>query len=181
MRQSLIQPPQGTIEVDLDPTRSAGDVLPVIFRPPSFNKTNPYSAHLGQLIHRLKTEIDAPRQQVRELRQAEDLQGATGRYFANGGRIESVVVVAAARLHKNRRVRQTFRVNFVVDITQVNSFPYVLPRVLYGGVAVDVAQLAETEAVAVLVRRLCESVDRHRWRAALKDFPDAGIQFVVSD
>lgn len=92
--------------------------------------------------------------------------------------MEAVVVVAVARLHEYRRVGEAFRVHLAVHVIEVHPFADVPSRVLYRRVAVHVAQLPETEAVAV-VARVRESVYYHRRRVAVEHLADTAVQLVV--
>lgn len=92
------------MEVDLDPARSRGHILTMIFGPPTFDKGHAYRTHLCQLIDSFETMIDALRQQLRELPVIEDLQRAIRRYLTHRRRVEAVVVIAVSTLDENRRV-----------------------------------------------------------------------------
>ena len=58
----FVEPLQRTVEMNLYPTRRAGHVLAMVLRSPTFHKTHPNCAHLGQLedgtvavVHRLQS------------------------------------------------------------------------------------------------------------------------------
>lgn len=90
--------------MNFDPARRARHVLPMVLRAPALHKAHPDRAHLRQLVHRLEPVIDRLRQQLRKLLIIEDLQRATGRDLAHCARMEAVVVVAVAALHKDGRI-----------------------------------------------------------------------------
>lgn len=157
LRENFIEPLQRPVQVHLDPTRSARHVLSVVLRTPALHEAHPNRAHLGQFIDGFEPVIDALRQQLCELGVVEDAQRAAGRYFAHGGGVEAVVVVAVAGLYENGAIRKAFCVNFAVDVVEVDALAYVTPCVFDGRVAVHVAQLAQAETVAV-VAGVCETV-----------------------
>ena len=86
------------------------------------DKTESYSAHLSQLIHRLKAMIHRLAQQLRKLLVVEYLQTAAGRDFADGGRVEVVVVVALATLYEDAAVTETLGEYLAANVVQVNTF-----------------------------------------------------------
>ena len=71
------------------------------------------------------------------------------------------------------------------NVSSLTGFAYctfadVPPGVLDGGVAVDVGQQAETEAVAV-VGGICEAVHEHAGGGRLERLPDPVVELVVND
>ena len=56
--EHLVQPLEGAMQVHFDPARGGGDVLPVILGSPAFHKAHPDSAHLSQLVDRLKSMVN---------------------------------------------------------------------------------------------------------------------------
>lgn len=169
LRQHLVEPLQGPVQVDLDPARRRRHVLSVVLRPPALHERHPDSAHLGQLVHRLEAVVHALGQQLRELPVVEDLQRAAGRNLAHGRRMEAVMVIAVTTLHEYRSVRQTFRVHFPPYVIQMHSLPYVTPCVFYSGVSIDVTELPKAEPIAV-VRRISEAVDDNRMGVTVEHF-----------
>ena len=59
------------------------------------------------------------------------------------------------------------------------TFAYVPACVFDGGVAVDVGQQAEAEAVLV-VGRVCEAVHQHTARRRVESLPNPVVELVVS-
>jgi hypothetical protein len=102
--QHFIQPLQRPMQVHLDPTGRARDVLSMVLRPPALNEAHPDGAHLRQFVNRFESVVDALGQQLGELRVVEDSQRAPGWYFADRRGVEAVMVVAVAGLYKNCRV-----------------------------------------------------------------------------
>ena len=56
--EHLVQPLEGAVQVDLDPAGGGSHILPVIFCAPTLDKGHPDGAHLGQLVHGLKSVVD---------------------------------------------------------------------------------------------------------------------------
>ena len=80
----------------------------------------PDGTHFGQLEDGLVAVVDALGEQLRELLVVEDLEAAAGRYLADGGRVEAVVVVTVARLDEHSRVRETLGVHLTAHVVQVH-------------------------------------------------------------
>lgn len=99
-------------------------------RNPYFNKAHSNSAHLGQLIHHFETMIDWLGKQLGEELVVEDLEAAAAGDLADGGWVETVLIVTVAALHKNTAVADTFSVNFPTDIVKMNTFKEKKQRVL---------------------------------------------------
>ena len=76
------------MQVHLDPARGGGDVLPVILGSPAFHKAHPDSAHLSQLVDRLKSMVNRLSEKGGELLVVEDLEAAAGGDLADSGRVE---------------------------------------------------------------------------------------------
>ena len=55
------------------------------------------------------------------------------------------------------------------------------PRILYGGVSVDVGEEAQTEPVVVVVGRVCEAVNDDGVIQRMVNFPHPAVQLVVRD
>ena len=121
----------------------------------------PYGAHLGQLVDGLIAVVHVILEESGKLIEAEYFERAAGRDLADGRGQELVDVVAVEGLHKDGRVREARREDLlrVVVEDEANALPDVSPRSLDRGVAVDVAELTETEAVVILRGRLREAVD----------------------
>ena len=129
-------------------------VSPRLFRSPD-------GAHLGQLVDGLVAVVDVVLEEGGELVEAEYLERAAGRDLADGRGQELVDVVAVAGLHEDGRVGEARREDLlrVVVEDEADALPDVPPRALDRRVAVDVAELAQTEAVVVLRGRIREAVD----------------------
>lgn len=167
------------MQVNLDPAGRGRDVLSVVFGAPALDEAHSYRAHLGQLVDGLEAVVDGLGQELGKLLVVEDLEGAAGRDFAHGAGVESVVVVAVAALHEDGRVGQALGVDLATDVIQVHSLSDMTTCVFDCTVAVDVAQLAQTEAVRV-VRGVGEPVHDDRRRVAVEHFANAAVQLVVS-
>ena len=179
LREHLVQPLEGAMQVHLDPARGGGDVLPVILGSPAFHKAHPDSAHFSQLVDRLISMVNRLSEKGGELLVVEDLEAAAGWDLAHRGWVEPVLVVTVSRLHKYGRVAETFRIDLPTHIIKVNSLPNVTPRVLDSRVAVHIGQLAKTEPVVVLVAGVGEPVDDHRVVVGMVHLAHPAVQLVV--
>lgn len=146
----FIQPLKGTMEMYLYPAWSARYILTMIFSSPTLYKTHPEGAHLSELIHCLKAMVHGLSQELSKLLIIENLQTAATGDFADCGGMEPVVVVAVPTLHKDAAVAQTFSVHLPSNVVQMDTFANVPPRVLNGGVAVDVGEQPQAEPVLVV-------------------------------
>lgn len=63
LSENLVQPLQGTIQMQLYPARSACDSLSPVLGPPAFDKAHAYGAHPGKLIDSFKALVDRLSQQ----------------------------------------------------------------------------------------------------------------------
>lgn len=99
--EHLVQPLERPVQMDFNPTGRRGHILAMILRTPALHERHPDRAHLRQLVDGLESIVHRLRQQLSKFLIVEDLQRAARRYFAHGARMESVVVVAVARLHEN--------------------------------------------------------------------------------
>ena len=123
----------------------------MVLSAPSLHKGHPDGAHLGQLVDGLKAVVNRLSEQSGELLVVENFQAAAGRDLADGGGVETVVVVTVPGLDEYSGVTQTLRVDLASHVVKVDSLPDMSPCVLYCGISVDIGQLAQTESVIVLV------------------------------
>ena len=102
--EHLVQPLEGSVQVDLDPARGRSHILSVILCPPPLHKTHPKEnlchtyadkfveipdgAHLGQFVHGLEAVVDGLREEGGKLLVVEDLETAAWRDLANRGRVK---------------------------------------------------------------------------------------------
>lgn len=121
LRQHLVEPPQRSVQMHFNPTRSAGDVVTVIFHSPAFHERYADRAHFGQLEHGLKPVFHGLRQQVGEIPVVEYAQRKTLRDFAYGGRQETVAQIAVLRLYEYRIFRQTLDEHLAAHIMQFDT------------------------------------------------------------
>ena len=82
-------------------------------------------------------------------------------------------------LDKYSRVTETLSIHLPSHIIEMNSLPNVPSRVLNRRVAVHVGQLAEAEAVVVLVAWVGEPVDDDRVVVCVVDLSYSAVQLVV--
>jgi len=154
--------------------------LTVIFCSPAFHKAHTNGAHLSEFKDGFKSVVDRLREQLRKLLVVEDLERAACRNLADGGWMESVVIIAITRLDENGSVREALGKHFTAHVVKVDAFADVSPRVFDGGVSIDVREETETESV-VVVRGIREAVDNDGGRLGVEDFADAGVELVISD
>lgn len=109
------------MESYLDPAWGARHVLTVVFCAPTLDKTQPYSAHLGQFVDGFEPLTDGLVEQRRELLIVEDAQTAARRDLADGGWMEAVMVVAVAALDKDAALTETLGKHLTSDVEEVYS------------------------------------------------------------
>lgn len=119
--QDFVQPLKWSIEMDFDPARCAGDILAMVLRSPTLHEAHSDRAHLGEFINSLKSMVDRLGEKSRKLLVVEDLQAASRRYLADGGRMEAVAVITVAALDKDAAVAQALCVYFTSDVVQVDT------------------------------------------------------------
>ena len=90
--------------MNFDPAGSGSDVLAMILGTPAFHEAHTDRAHLREFVDCLEAVVDGLAEQLGKLAVIEDLEGAAWRDFADGGRVEIVVIVALARLYKDTAV-----------------------------------------------------------------------------
>jgi len=123
----------------------------VVLGPPALDKGHPDGAHLGQLVHSLEPVVHTLGQQRRKLLVIENFETAAWRDLADGGGVETVVVVAVPRLHKDGGIGETFRVHLAPDIVQVHSFSYMSASVLNGRIPVHIGQLPQAKSIIIFI------------------------------
>ena len=203
LSENLVKPKKRSVQVDFDPTRRAGDVLAMVLSAPAFHKRHagrskqdsvnltveyffpviddsPNGAHLSQLIDGFKSLPYVLRKQLSELLVVENLQRARRWNFADSSRVESVMIVAVARLNEDSTVGQALSVDFTADVVKVDSFADVTASIFDRGIPVDVGKKAQAKSIGV-GRRVREAIDDDGRRSALEYFSDAGVQLVVSN
>ena len=55
------------------------------------------------------------------------------------------------------------------------------PRVLYGGISIDVGEKTQTEPVVVVVGRVCEAVNDDGVIQRMVNFPHPAVQLIVGN
>lgn len=119
--KNLVEPLKRSIKTYFNPTRGAGDVLAVIFSAPSFDETQTHNAHLRKLKYSFKSLTDRLIKQICEFLIIEDSEAAARRDFADGRRMESMVIVTIATLDKDATFAQALGKYLTSDIIQMNS------------------------------------------------------------
>lgn len=121
LSEHLIQPLQRSIQVNLDPAGSRGDVLSVVFRPPALHEAQANSTHLGQLKNCLVAVCDWLTEHLSKLLVVEDLETAAWWDLAHSGGVEAVVAVAVTTLHENAALWQAFCKHLASYVVQVQT------------------------------------------------------------
>ena len=134
LREHLVKPLQRSVEVDLNPTGCAGDVLSVVFGPPAFDEAQTNGAHFGQFKDRLVAVSDGLTEHLSKLLVVEDLETAARGDLAHRGGVEAMVAVAVATLHKNTALRQALRKHLPSHVVQVQACGVVWRGVVWCGV-----------------------------------------------
>lgn len=94
----------------------------ILYKPLYLDKTHPDGAHLGEFIHHLEAMINRLRQQLGKQLVVEDLEAASTRDLADGGGVETMLVVTVPTLNENTAVTQTLCVHLPSDVIQVHSY-----------------------------------------------------------
>lgn len=158
MSEDLVEPLEGSMKMDLNPAGGGGHVLAMVFGSPALHERHANGAHLGEFVDGFESEVDGLGEEGGKLLVVEDLEAASGGDLADGGGVETVVVVAVAGLDEDGGVAEALGVDFAADVVEVDAFADVAAGVLDGGVSVDVGELAQAESVVVLVGRVGEPV-----------------------
>ena len=180
LRQHLVQPHERPVKVDLNPAGRAGDILPVVLGTPPLHKAHANGAHLGQLVDGLKALVDREGQQLGKLLVVEDLEAAARRNLAHRGRVEAMGVVALPTLDKYGPIAEALCKHLPSHVEEVHPLANVAPDVLNGGVAVDIGEEAETEAVEV-GGGVGEAVHHNVGARGVEGLAHALVQLVVAD
>lgn len=148
--EDLIQPLKWSVEMDLNPTRSGCHILSMVLSSPSFDEGHSDDAVLGQVIDCFEPLIRRPLQILVELCVFEDVQSAPWRDLAHCRLVESMNQVAVPGLDEDGCIGETLSIHFSSHIVQMDSFPYVSPRVLYRRVPIHIGQCPQTESLMLL-------------------------------
>lgn len=166
--------------MDLDPARSGGDILSMVFGAPPFDETHAYSAMFGELVHSLVPMVHALREELCKLLIVEDFQRALRRNLTYSGRVEAVVKVTVPRLDEHGRVAEALGKHFATDVVEVDTLADVATRVLYGRVSVHVGHPTQAEAVRRGVG-VGEAVYDEACAGRLEGLTDTDVELVVGD
>lgn len=156
------------------PAGGAGYILSMVLGTPALHKAHTDGAHLGELVDGLEAVVDGLSQQLGELLVVEDLQAAATGDLTDGGGVEAMMVVAVSALYENAGVAEALGVDLSADIVEVHAFADVPAGVLDGGVAVDVGEQAQAEAVLV-VGGVSEAVHEHAGGGGVVGFAHAVV------
>lgn len=160
------------------PARGARHILSVILCAPALYKAHADGAHLGELVDGLESMVDRLSEQLSEFLVVEDLEAAAAGDLADSCGVEAMMVVAVSTLDENAGVTQTLCIDFSSNIIQVDTFANVATRVFNSGVAIDVGEQAQAEAVLV-VGWVSESINQHAGGGSVVSLSYTIIQLIV--
>lgn len=122
--------------------------------------------------------VDRLCQELGKLLIVEYFEAAATGDLADSGGVETVVIVAVATLNEDAAVTQTFSIHLSTYIVKMDSFSNVASGVLDGGVAVDIGQQTQAEAIAV-VGGVGEAIHQHTGGGRQECFSHPIIQLIV--
>ena len=120
------------MEDNLDPARSACNVLTMVLRPPAFHKTNSNGAHLCKLVDGFKSLIDSLSKQLGKDLITEDFQTTAWRDLTNSSWMKLMRVVTVSALDKDGSITKTLCKYLSTDIKEVDSLTNVTTNILNG-------------------------------------------------
>lgn len=129
LSKDFIQPLKRPMKMNLNPTRSTGNILPVIFRSPALNKTHSNGAHFGELVHCLKPMVDRLGQKLSKLLIVKNFEAAAAGNLTDSCGMKAVMKVAVPTLNKYAAVTETLRIHLPTNIVQMNTFSNMPPSV----------------------------------------------------
>lgn len=114
--------------------------------------------------------------------------------------MEAVVIVAVAGLHKYGGIGQALGIHLAGHVVQMHAFTceerlvylrflktppthtltYMTACILYGTVAIHIAQLTQTAAIRV-IRWIRKAINNHRIVIAMEDLTDSTIELIVGN
>lgn len=108
--------------MNLNPTRGAGDILPVVLGSPALDKTHSNGTHFGELIHGLKPMVDRLSQKLSKLLVVKNFEAATAGNLTDRGRVKAVMKVAVPTLNKYAAVTEALCVHLATNVVQMNTY-----------------------------------------------------------
>lgn len=163
--------------MDLNPARSTSDCLPSVVHPPALDEAHADCTDVGQLVDGLKALADGLGQLGGKFSVVEDLQVATRRNFADGGRMPTIADIADWTLHKDTAITKAFSKHLASYVVQPYSFAYVPPGHLDGMVPLDVRQKTQTESLRA--RGIRESIDGQRRLGGVEHLAHTEVFLIV--
>ena len=112
MREDSVQPLQRAMKMNLNPTRRTSDVLAMVLGTPPLHKAHSDSAHLCECVDSLKALIHTLGKELSKILIVENLQRATGRYFADGGGMKMMSEVAISTLDEESSITEALSKHF---------------------------------------------------------------------
>ncbi len=122
LRQNLVQPLQGAVQMNLYPTRGSGDRLPPILHTPSFYKAYTNCAHACKLVNCLKSRMYTRSKSVGKVSVVEHLHVTAWGDLAHSCRMPTKAHVRVWTLHKYTSFAGTFGVHDTAHHKQMDAF-----------------------------------------------------------
>lgn len=160
------------------PAGGACHVLSVVLGTPTLYKAHADGAHLGKLIDGLKAMIDRLSEKLSKFLVVEDLEAAAAGDFADSRGVKAMMVVAVSTLDKNAGITQTLCIHLSSNIVQVDTFADVATGVFNSGVAIDIREQAQAEAIFV-VGWIGESINQYAGGGSVVSLSHTIIQLIV--
>lgn len=107
--------------MNLDPTRGAGNILPVILCSPALDKTHSNGAHFGELIYCFKPMVDRLSQKLSKLLIVKNFEAATAGNLTDSGGMKAMMKVAVPTLYKYAAVTEALRIHLPANVVQMNT------------------------------------------------------------
>lgn len=166
--------------MNLNPARCRGYILTMVLCTPTLDKAHTDGTHLGEFVDHLKAMVDVLGEEGSKLLVVEDLERASWRDLADRGRMEAVPMVAVTALDKDTAVTETLCIDLTSNIVQMDTFSDVSPCILYGGIAVDVREETQAEAVMV-IGWIRETIHDDAGRSSMEGLPHSVVELIVSN
>ena len=165
----------------LDPTWGAGHRLSLVLGAPPLHIAHPDGTHAGQLVDRLKPLVDRLGQEVGKLLVvAEYLEVAPRGDLAHSGRVPAVPHVGVGALDEDATgLAGALGKHLPAHVEETHAPPDVPPGLLDDGVAVNVGEEAQAEALGRAGVRV--AVDGEAGLGGVEHIPHPVLHLVVGD
>lgn len=115
--------------MNLNPTRGAGNILPVILCSPALDKTHSNGTHFGELIYCLKSMVDRLSQKLSKFLIVKNFEAAAAGNLTDSGRMKAMMKVAVPTLNKYAAVTEALCIYLSTNVVQMNTFSNMSPSV----------------------------------------------------